>query len=378
MPRVFQDDLPSVGVSRLRASGAVTAQTRRTTIGFGDVEVEVGLSLQRFSNGGSWSLFVAPCCGRRARTLRLLEGYVLCWRCCVSRGVRYRCEPLSVKQRAERRIPKLRAMLESKESLRLKRSTLWGTMERRSRLEARLRECEFRAVHGRTSGKTLVVDDPCNESDFQPPKPRPRSNVQVGGLVDRSCLFIPKRPASLAHLTNEAAARALSRHFGDIVEAAKELGVDRKDLRRLTWHNPRILDAAHERMSLFVHHMWGEAVCGLDSRVASVRQRAVDRMFAHPMTLGNPFASGLSLFAPAARARGPHRLVDGGGEAAADALEREAEAEQARELEREAAAERELERVEVMVERRPSAPTPASTASLWPSHIRRPTRGRRW
>ena len=145
-------------------------------------------------------------------------------------------------------------------------------------------------------------------------------------------------------------------------------------------------------MSLFVHHMWGEAVCGLDSRVASVRRRAVDRMLSHPMAIGNPFASGLSLFAPASRARGSHLLVEGGGKAAAAeearlALEREAAAEQAIEREREAAAERELERererelererVEVMVERRPSAPTPASTASFWPSHIRRPTRGRR-
>lgn len=54
--------------------------------------------------------------------------------------------------------------------------------------------------------------------------------------------FIPKRPASLAHISDEAAARALSKHFGNIVEAATELGVDRKDLRRLTWHNPRILE----------------------------------------------------------------------------------------------------------------------------------------
>ena len=64
--------------------------------------------------------------------------------------------------------------------------------------------------------------------------------------------FIPKRPPSLAHLTDEAAARALSKHFGDIVETAKDLSVDRKDLRRLTWSNPAILDAAHERMSLFI------------------------------------------------------------------------------------------------------------------------------
>ena len=141
-----------------------------------------------------------------------------------------------------------------------------------------------------------------------------------------------KRPPSLAHLSDEAAARVLSRHFGDIVEAAKDLGVDRKDLRRLTWSNPAILDAAHERMSLCAYHMLDEAMRGLDSRVASVRRRAVDRMLAHPMMSNHPFASGLSSLAPATRARGPHLLVEGGGKAA---LEREAAAEQAIERERE-------------------------------------------
>ena len=98
---------------------------------------------------------------------------------------------------------------------------------------------------------------------------------------------IPKRPPSLEHLSDERAARSLSKHFGNIVEAAKELAVDRRDLRRLIWHNPRILDAAHERMELFLDHTWGEAVCGLDSRRASVRQRAADRIFAHPRAIGS-------------------------------------------------------------------------------------------
>ena len=44
------------------------------------------------------------------------------------------------------------------------------------------------------------------------------------------------------------------------------------------------------------------------------------------MMFGHPFASGLSLFAPAARARGPHRLVEA-EEGACSALEREAAAE---------------------------------------------------
>jgi hypothetical protein len=145
---------------------------------------------------------------------------------------------------------------------------------------------------------------------------------------------------------------------------------------RLTWSNPAILDATHERMSLFIFVQRDETISGINSRIASVRRRAIDRMVANPALFGHLQHP---LLTPVPRIRGPRLLVEGGGKAA---LEREVAAEQAIEREREAGAEREreleLERVEVMVERRPSAPTPASTASLWPSHIRRPTRGRRW
>lgn len=194
-----------------------------------------------------------------------------------------------------------------------------------------------------------------------------------------------KRPAALAHLSDEAAACALSKHFGNIVEAARDLGVDRRDLRRLTWSNPAILDASHERQALFIDHMWSEAVAGLDSRSARVRMRAVDRIFAHPRTIGHPFASSLAAFAPAPRARGPrgsNNFVE--AERARASVDRELAAErdmeQAIEREREAAAERALERerVEVTVERRPSTPSVAPAMNLWPRGIRRPTRGRRW
>jgi hypothetical protein len=68
-----------------------------------------------------------------------------------------RAHTLSVRQRAEHRIPKLKAMLESETSLRLK-AALWGKMERRKRHEAALRRCEFivgriRATLGREDGK---------------------------------------------------------------------------------------------------------------------------------------------------------------------------------------------------------------------------------
>jgi hypothetical protein len=168
--RVFQDDLPSVGVSRLRASGLITPGTTEFIVRLGDVEQTVGVTHRRFPSGGGWSRFVCPSCGANVRMLRLLDCAVVCCRCCTRRGVRCRSEPMSIKQRARRRIPQLRAMLESKTPLRLKPSTLWGTMEKRARLEARLREAEFRVVHGRASSKTTAVEDPCNDPDFVAPK----------------------------------------------------------------------------------------------------------------------------------------------------------------------------------------------------------------
>jgi hypothetical protein len=140
--RLFVDDLPSVSISRLRAIGVITTEMHKAVIGFGDLEVEVDLTHRYFANNGSWSFFRCPQCGRRVRTLRLLCGDVLCKRCCARRGVRYRCEPLSVKKRAELRIPKLKAMLGSEVSLRLK-PVLWGKLERRSRLQAALERAEY-------------------------------------------------------------------------------------------------------------------------------------------------------------------------------------------------------------------------------------------
>ena len=178
--RRFIDDLPAIRIPRLRAEGAVDESTTEFVVKLGDVEQTVGVTMQRSENAGSWSLFRCPTCARCARVLRLLNGQVLCTRCCIGRGLLYKTDPMSLRQRAERRIPQLRAMLESKESLRLKPSTLWSRLERRSRLEAALRKAEFRIVHGRASGKTIAVEDPCNEPDFVAPKrPWPRSKPRL-------------------------------------------------------------------------------------------------------------------------------------------------------------------------------------------------------
>lgn len=138
----------------------------RTTI----AGVEVVLDLVKFANGGSWSFFRCPFCDRRARTLKLFEGSVLCWRCCHRRGARYRVWMRGLKGRAEQRLPRLRAMLESEESLRLK-PHLWGTMERRKRHEAALVRHEFIVAQtGSPRKKISATIDPGSEPDFVAPK----------------------------------------------------------------------------------------------------------------------------------------------------------------------------------------------------------------
>ena len=155
-----------------------------------------------------------------------------------------------------------------------------------------------------------------------------------------------RRPPSLAHLSDEAAARALSKRFGNIVEAARDLGVDRKDLRRLTWSNPAILAAAHERIDLFVITMRSELVSQALHGSSRVRQCAIDRMYKvaaipdHP--IGKAFAGlslGLLARAPRVRSVVKAERVEAERAEAERALAREAVAE----LDRERAAEFERE-----------------------------------
>lgn len=144
--RVFQDDLPAVKISRLRALDLVTAKTTEFLVRLGDIEQSVAVTLRKFPNRGSWSLFICPTCGKRAQVLRLLDDVLVCRRCCIRRGIRCRCEPMGVRRRAEFRLPRLKAMLQSERSLRLK-PHLYGTMERRSRLEMALRKAELLVGH---------------------------------------------------------------------------------------------------------------------------------------------------------------------------------------------------------------------------------------
>jgi hypothetical protein len=94
--RTAIDDLPSVGVSRLRASGVIRPTDKTATVVFPEGHsFVVGLSHFHWPNGGGWSFFVCPC-GRRARILRLYEGRELACRSCLkARGMRHRVELFS-------------------------------------------------------------------------------------------------------------------------------------------------------------------------------------------------------------------------------------------------------------------------------------------
>jgi hypothetical protein len=93
--RLTQDDCPSISVSRLRALGEVTEDMGSVRVEIAGVSRKVRLSHMRFPNGGGWSFFICPSCGREARVLKLLEK-IACWRCTrsgsPSRPLRYRIQ----------------------------------------------------------------------------------------------------------------------------------------------------------------------------------------------------------------------------------------------------------------------------------------------
>jgi hypothetical protein len=114
---------------------------------------------RHFRNGGSWSFFTAPCCGRRARVLRALDNDVLCRRCLVGRGVRYKVEPMSVAQRAAVRIPKLLARLNGGRA-RLNPLDRSYKLDRRHQHVVALRRCLIVVRRARLKGVDAALDPP--------------------------------------------------------------------------------------------------------------------------------------------------------------------------------------------------------------------------
>lgn len=130
LKRLAKDDLPAIGVSRLRARGAINPDMASVALKVGELERTIGLHHLHFPNGGGWSYFVCPQCQHRTRTLRLTEdGRLVCWRC---DGLLYRCQ----QHDRSLTIARLKALLYGKPA-RLK--PRWLNPDRRRRLEASLR-----------------------------------------------------------------------------------------------------------------------------------------------------------------------------------------------------------------------------------------------
>ena len=114
--RIFCDELPTLGVSRLRAMGIIKLEDRQVIIPFGEHDRLIGVAHTKFANGGSWSYFRCPKCGGRARKLWLVADAPRCKTCCWSLGVRNRSAYAFGRggRLAERdhRVDKLQAMLE--------------------------------------------------------------------------------------------------------------------------------------------------------------------------------------------------------------------------------------------------------------------------
>jgi hypothetical protein len=114
--RIFFDQLVSVGVSRLKASGAIRLEDRQILIPFGEQNKLIGVAHTIFWNGGSWSYFRCPKCGARSKKLWLVDDALRCRRCLEKLGVRYRASygfgrTERLRER-DRRVDRLQAMLE--------------------------------------------------------------------------------------------------------------------------------------------------------------------------------------------------------------------------------------------------------------------------
>ena len=114
--RIFFDELVSVGVSRLKATGVIRLEDRHVVIPLGQKHRLIAVTHTKFPNGGSWSYFVCPKCGRRAKRLWLVDDAPRCRLCLEQLGVRYRAAygfGRTERQRErDHRVDKLQAMLE--------------------------------------------------------------------------------------------------------------------------------------------------------------------------------------------------------------------------------------------------------------------------
>jgi hypothetical protein len=114
--RTFFDEVLSVSVSRLRATGVIRLEDQWALIPFGEQTKLIGVAHTKFPNGGSWSYFRCPKCGARSRKLRLVDDAPRCRlsleKLCVRNGAAYGFGRTERLRERDRRVDRLQAMLE--------------------------------------------------------------------------------------------------------------------------------------------------------------------------------------------------------------------------------------------------------------------------
>jgi hypothetical protein len=147
--RIFFDELVSIGMSRLRATDAITLEDRQAHIPFGEQTKLIGVAHTKFPSGGSWSYFLCPKCNRRAKKLWLVDDAPRCRLCLEKLGVRNRAaygfgRSERLRER-DRRVDRLQAMLEGGPMRFEPVPPNWGDrrLDRRNRLTAALQRARI-------------------------------------------------------------------------------------------------------------------------------------------------------------------------------------------------------------------------------------------
>jgi hypothetical protein len=147
--RIFFDELVSVGISRLKATDAIRLEDQWARIPFGEQTKLISVAHTKFPNGGSWSYFVCPKCGRRAKRLWQVDDAPRCRLCLEKLGVRYRAaygfgRTERLRER-DRRVDRLQAMLEGGPMRFKPVPPNWGNrrLDRRNRLTWALQQARI-------------------------------------------------------------------------------------------------------------------------------------------------------------------------------------------------------------------------------------------
>ena len=199
--RIFFDELVSVGISRLKATGAIKFEERHGIIAFGDKQKLIGVTHTKFPNGGSWSYFRCPKCGARSKKLWLVDDALRCRRCLEKLGVRYRASygfgrTERLRER-DRRVDRLQAMLEGGPMRFNPVPPNWGNrrLDRRNRLTAALQRARIATRLAQIACQAHQSGDP------RGPLPllrayKPRA-VAIGAIPNLQSLWLAKSTEDL-------------------------------------------------------------------------------------------------------------------------------------------------------------------------------------